>query len=220
MLQSLTERFMESADPLRASAMSAYMKNHFEFFGIPAPQRKIIQTEWLKSFKINDLGELTELVTQMWNLPQREYHYVAIEVLIKYKKLWSPDLALFFEDLLVTNAWWDSVDTLSSKVIGPYFKRFPKIRQTYLELWKNSSIFWLRRVCIIHQLSYRRSTDLDVLTEMILLNNQSSEFFIQKAIGWALRQYAKTDPEWVTRFVEITPLKNLSKREAVKNIRM
>lgn len=220
MLSTLTERFIEAANPQRALAMSAYMKNHFEFFGIPSPQRKIIQQEWFNGFKIRDLSELADLVTQLWNLPQREYHYVAIELLARNKKLWNEECALFFEDLLVTNAWWDSVDTLTSQVIGPYFKKFPEVKLTYLKLWKTSSILWLRRVCIIHQLGYRKDTDLDILTEMILLNSDSKEFFIKKAIGWALRQYAKTDPEWVLRFVDLNPLKNLSKTEAVKNIRM
>lgn len=220
MLNTLTERFKEVSNPHRAKAMSAYMKNHFEFFGIPSPERKLIQADWFNSFKIKNLDELISLVTQLWNLPQREYHYVAIELLARNKKLWSEDCAVFFEDLLVTHAWWDSVDTLSSQVIGPFFKKFPEVKFQYLELWKNSSIFWLRRVCIIHQLSYKRDTDLDILTEMILLNSDSNEFFIKKAIGWALRQYAKTDPEWVLRFVDLNPLKNLSKTEAVKNIRM
>jgi 3-methyladenine DNA glycosylase AlkD len=88
-----------------------------------------------------------------------------------------------------------------------------------IEQWKHSDNMWLRRVCIIHQLGYKEATDLDMLTEMVFINASSNEFFIQKAIGWALRQYAKTDPEWVLRFVDVNPLKNLSKREAVKNIK-
>lgn len=220
MLEELKEAFRQKSDLNKAEQMSAYMKQHFEFFGIPAPVRKSIQLEWFGHLEIKTLDELLSVVDQLWQEPQRELHYVAIELLTKYRKLWQPEAINKFEQLIVTNSWWDSVDTLSSHVIGPLFKKYPKLRAQYIQQWKNSDNMWLRRVCIIHQLGYKHDTDTDMLTEMVLLNCHSNEFFIQKAIGWSLRQYAKYDPEWVLRFVAVHSLKNLSKREAVKNIRM
>lgn len=220
MVNALKEAFSQFANPVKAEQMSAYMKHHFVFYGIPAPVRKSIQSDIFSQVKIHSSEELLEVVKLLWQAPQRELHYAAMELLAKYKKFWKPESIGDFEQLITSHSWWDSVDTLSSHLIGPLFKKYPDLRGTYINLWKNSDNMWLRRVCIIHQLGYKHDTDTDMLTEMILLNNQSAEFFLQKAIGWSLRQYAKYNPEWVLRFVEIHPLKNLSKREAVKNIRM
>jgi len=220
MVDALKEAFAQYANSTKAEQMSAYMKHHFVFYGIPAPVRKSIQSDVFTRVKIQSLSELLDVVKQLWNSPQRELHYAAMELLAKYKKLWQPEAIEDFEWLIVTNSWWDSVDTLSSHVIGPLFKKYPELRADYINKWKHSDNMWLRRVCIIHQLGYKHDTDTDMLTEMVLLNNESREFFLQKAIGWALRQYAKYNPEWVLRFVDIHPLKNLSKKEAVKNIRL
>jgi 3-methyladenine DNA glycosylase AlkD len=219
MLEQLISSFERNADTHKADAMSAYMKHHFVFYGIPSPLRKTLQSEIFNSFKLNSQQDLLIAVKFLWDKPERECHYAAIELLAKNKKLWSPECINFFESLLISNSWWDSVDTLCGQVIGPMFKRYPQLRYQTIEQWKHSDNMWLRRVCIIHQLSYREATDLDLLTEMVFINAGSNEFFIQKAIGWALRQYAKTDPEWVLRFVDVNTLKNLSKREAVKNIK-
>jgi len=220
MVDALKEAFAQYANPIKAEQMSAYMKHHFVFYGIPAPMRKSIQADVFARVKIASLSELLTVVKHLWDSPQRELHYAAIELLVKYKKLWTADTIKDFEQLILTNSWWDSVDTLSSHVIGPLFKKYPELRYQYINAWKHSDNMWLRRVCIIHQLGYKHDTDTDMLTEMIYLNHQSGEFFLQKAIGWALRQYAKYNPEWVLRFVDIHPLKNLSKKEAVKNIRL
>jgi 3-methyladenine DNA glycosylase AlkD len=219
MLEQLISSFERNADTCKADAMSAYMKHHFVFYGIPSPLRKTLQSEVFNSFKLNNQQDLLSAVKFLWDKPERECHYAAIELLAKYKKLLSPESIQFIENLITSNSWWDSVDTLSSQVISPLFKQYPELRYQMIEQWKHSDNMWLRRVCIIHQLSYREATDLDMLTELIFINSGSKEFFIQKAIGWALRQYAKTDPEWVLRFVDVNPLKNLSYREAVKNIK-
>jgi 3-methyladenine DNA glycosylase AlkD len=219
MLEQLISSFERNADTCKADAMSAYMKHHFVFYGIPSPLRKTLQSEVFNSFKLNNQQDLLSAVKFLWDKPERECHYAAIELLAKYKKLLSSESIQFIETLITSNSWWDSVDTLSSQVISPLFKQYPELRYQMIERWKHSDNMWLRRVCIIHQLSYREATDLDMLTELIFINSGSKEFFIQKAIGWALRQYAKTDPEWVLRFVDVNPLKNLSYREAVKNIK-
>ncbi len=218
MLEDLTLLFTQHSDAERASKMEAYMKHKFKYFGIPSPKRKSIQSEVFSHYKFTSETELKELVNLLWSQNEREFHYAALDILAKNKKLLQPNSIDFLENLIVHNSWWDSVDGLASQVIGPFFKKYPDQKYLALLRWKNSDNMWLRRTCIIHQLGYKMDTDLDILTEMILLNNESKEFFLQKAIGWSLRQYAKYNPEWVIRFVEVNPLKNLSKREALKNI--
>lgn len=218
MIEDLMALFTQHSDADRASKMEAYMKFKFKYFGIPSPKRKSIQSEVFIHYKFTSESELKELILLLWSQNEREFHYAALDLLAKNKKFLQPNSIDFLEFLIVNNSWWDSVDGLASQVIGPYFKKFPDQKNLALMRWKQSDNMWLRRTCIIHQLGYKMETDLDILTEMILLNSESKEFFLQKAIGWSLRQYAKYNSDWVQNFVEINTLKNLSKREALKNI--
>ncbi len=217
-IDELERAFLAQADMSRGLAMSAYMKNHFVFYGLPAPVRKDIQKAVFSISKPNDYPTLITHIRAMWQKPEREWHYAAIDLLASCKKLWQSDMIETIESMLIQNAWWDSVDGLSSQVVAPYFKKFPQVKSSCIDKWKISDNMWLRRVSIIHQLKAKKDTDLDLLTECILLNSESKEFFLQKAIGWALREYAKINPEWVIRFVDVNDLKPLSKREALKNI--
>jgi 3-methyladenine DNA glycosylase AlkD len=122
------------------------------------------------------------------------------------------------EYLLVTKSWWDTVDTISGGVLGVHFKRFPEVRETYLAKWRLSENSWLRRAAILFQLKYKEETDFDLLCEIIRENLDSKEFFINKAIGWSLRQYARIDPKAVKKFVKSTALHPLSRREAMKHL--
>jgi 3-methyladenine DNA glycosylase AlkD len=206
------------ADADKAKAMSAYMKNHFPFFGIKSPER----TELLKQFQRENTpspySELFEVISEFFEQPQRELHYCAIEILAKRKKDWQKHDIAFFEKLLITQSWWDSVDTISSGVISPYFVKFPDQIRPVTERWMASNNIWLQRVCLIFQLSYKYKTDFALMSEYILRLKESDEFFIQKAIGWALRQYARQNPTGVKYFIENNTLKPLSKREALKHI--
>lgn len=219
MLGELETAFIAETDSQRALSMKAYMKGQFNYYGIASPIRKDIQKALFSKIKPGSFEELLSWATLMWAKPQREWHYAAIDLLSANKKLWKAQLADHLEYFLLKHAWWDSVDGLCSQVIAPFFKKFPDLKNSLVDRWKYSDNLWLRRVSIIHQLKLKGQTNLDLLTECILLNNTSREFFLQKAIGWALREYAKTDPEWVLRFVEVNDLKPLSKREAIKNIR-
>jgi 3-methyladenine DNA glycosylase AlkD len=137
----------------------------------------------------------------------------------KLEKNFEPEFITTIEYLLVTKSWWDTVDTLAGHAVGTQFKRFPDVREKYLKKWRKSDNFWLRRTTLLFQLGYKEETDFELLCELIHENLGSDEFFINKAIGWALRQYAHTDPASVKKFVKATKeLHPLSRREALKNI--
>ncbi|HEY1047708.1 MAG TPA: DNA alkylation repair protein [Bacteroidia bacterium] len=210
--------FEQHADAERALAMAAYMKHNFTYYGIKSPVRKTITSDFFKSFKDLEMKEIEKTVKEMWAKKEREWHYAAMDLLVLNKKKWDEKSIQLFEYLLLKNAWWDSVDLIAAHMVGSYFKKYPENRSSILEKWINSENMWLQRVCLIYQLGYKKETDAEYLREAILQLNHSKQFFIQKAIGWALRQYAKVNPEFVLRFVEVNELKPLSKREAIKNI--
>jgi len=152
----------------------------------------------------------------LWDLPEREYQYVALGLLSKLEKKLPAGFILTLEDLLVTKSWWDTVDTLAAGVVGAHFQRYPQVCAEKLAEWQKSENFWLRRTCILFQLGYKKNTDFPLLCDIIRENLASKEFFINKAIGWALRQYSRVDAQAVRDFVAQTPLQPLSAREALK----
>lgn len=196
------------------------MKNKFQFFGIQSPLRVELSNSALKQAPIHSHDELIETVRMCFNLNEREWQYTGIFLLIKYKRMWlNRDMNHFFEELILTKSWWDTVDILSSNCIGLYFKKNPKAKEDILGKWFDSNNLWLNRVVIIHQLTYKNEVDRDLLKLCAIHYSQSKEFFIQKAIGWSLRQYAKYNPHWVIELIDDIDLKPLSKREAIKHLK-
>lgn len=217
-LLPLQEAFARNAYPSDAKAMEAYMKGHFAFYGIKAMPRRQLLARFLK-----DHGMPTpfdpEVLRSMWAAPQREFHHSAIDIMEKQiDSINESDLTLL-EEFIVTKSWWDTVDGLSSWIVGPYFLKFPKHKAEKTHQWAVHDNMWLRRASIIFQLSYKQKTDTELLFRHIGLNIGSKEFFVNKAIGWALREYAKTDAEVVRRFVGETEFHSLSKREALRRLR-
>ncbi len=201
----------------QAVPMAKYMKNKFPFLGITAPKRKELFRIFFNTFPIPDYDESKMLAKELINLPEREYHYFAIHLILKHKKKWSPTDIIYFEGLLLTKPWWDTVDLINSKIIAVFFKKHLNLAKAMTDSWSQSKNIWLKRVSIIFQLPYKETTNLQLLEKHILENADHSDFFIQKAIGWALREYSKTDYRWVLDFViQHTTLKPLSKREAIK----
>ncbi len=162
------------------------------------------------------MDDLSEILLELWDLPEREFQYSAIGLLGKFEKQLPPAFIDTLETLLVTKSWWDTVDSLAAGPVGSHFLRFPEIREKTLTKWRHSDNFWLRRTCIIHQLNYKEKTDFTLMKEIITENLGSKEFFINKAIGWALRQYSRVDEEGVRQFVADAPLAPLSAKEALK----
>lgn len=213
-IQTFFERYRNESE---AEPMSKYMKSKFPFIGISAPKRKDLFKIFFNTFPIPPYDETRAIVRELFNLPEREYHYFAIHMLMKHKKRWSPTDIVFFESLILNKSWWDSVDLISSKLINPFFKKYPNLEIAITDSWSQSKNIWLKRVSIIYQNGYKKDTNLEILTRHILENADSNEFFVQKAIGWALRDYSKTNYNWVISFVANNiSLKPLSKREAIK----
>ncbi|RIE01659.1 DNA alkylation repair protein [Cohnella faecalis] len=212
-IKALQMEFERHRDPSAAEAMEGYMRGQFPFFGIKAPLRR----ELMKAF-LAEHSPSKELIWLLWNLPEREYAALAVDLLFKIRKQLEPaDIALV-ERCIVTKSWWDTVDGIASSVVGYLFDRFPELRDEYAERWIRSDNFWLNRTAILFQLRYKEKTDERRLYDYVRRHAGSSEFFLQKAIGWALREYAKTSPASVVRFVGAHEWKPLSRREALKNI--
>ena len=215
---SLKRLFESNANPTQAGPMKKYMRDQFDYLGIKTPQNAALQKEFFKEHGFPELSALDTVLRDLWTLPQREFQYVAVGLLGRFQRQIPANFIKTIEYLLVTKSWWDTVDTIAGGPVGVHFQRFPEVREKYLAKWRASDNFWLRRTTILFQLNYKKETDFDLLCEIIRENLDSKEFFINKAIGWSLRQYARVDPKAVTRFVKSTPLHPLSRREAMKHL--
>jgi len=218
-LKPLAKEFKNNADPVKARQMKAYMKNRFEYFGFNAPTRKELIREFVAKYGEPEYKDIEEIVFELFKRPQREFQYAAIELCGKTKREWDEESLELFEKMAVTKSWWDSVDSVNSICIRPFFLAFPMYRKKHTLRWIKSNNMWLQRLSIIFQLRYKEKTDTGLLTRNIELLKESDEFFIQKAIGWALRDYGHSHPEWVIDFVAETELKPLSRREALKRLK-
>ncbi|WP_314063667.1 DNA alkylation repair protein [uncultured Vagococcus sp.] len=198
--------------------MAAYMKNRFVFLGLKAPQRQAICQDVLKASKQMPTEELMELIGAYYNLREREYQYLAIDLAIANVKRFSKSQTVALAEYVSQKAWWDSVDAWR-KFFGLRIKYFPDELQEMYHHFHSSDDFWMRRVAINLQLMQKDETDLVLLTKAILKDQETDEFFIQKAIGWSLRQYSKTDPQWVRQFLEDYQLSPLAVREATKHLK-
>ena len=201
-----------------ARRMKAYLKGRFDLYGVKAPDRKLLIRPFLYLHKKTDYEIIKEMTFSLWNHPYRDAQYVAMDLLSKHiKKLQEPDIS-FIEYLITIKSWWDTVDWISSHLLGEYFKLFPQNKLEHINRFVRSGNIWLIRSTIIHQLFYREKTDRDLLAALILEQKKSKEFFINKASGWALRQYSKTNPVWVKDFIsEYTlELSNLTIKEGMK----
>jgi len=208
--------FRENISLENAKPMTKYMKNRFPYLGIKTPKRKELFRDFIKENGLPEVSELKQITLDLWKLPEREFQYLAIGFLRKYTKKWDDDFIDLFEHLIITKSWWDSVDGLASWMVGEHFKRFPEMRDEYINRWMKNGNMWLQRTCLLFQLSYKEDTDVMLMENLILSLNGSKEFFINKAIGWILREYSKTDAQAVINFVGSNKLAPLSEREALK----
>jgi 3-methyladenine DNA glycosylase AlkD len=208
--------FRKAANAEQAAKMSAYMRGQFAFLGIPKPERVKLSSEFLKT-KAKSAPDW-EFCFKCWEQPEREFQYLAKDYLVKVVAKLTADDIPSLRQLTVTKSWWDTVDGLDV-IIGDIALRYPEVNDTLLE-WSVDSNFWLRRIAIDHQLARKGKTDTQLLEKILVKNFGQTEFFINKAIGWSLREYSKTNPDWVRGFitehkVEMSPL---SVREASKYI--
>jgi 3-methyladenine DNA glycosylase AlkD len=217
--KSLKLFFEKQANPLNAAPMKKYMRDQFEYLGIKSPQVTALLREFIKTNGLPPFETLDLISRELWGLKEREFQYIAMNLIEKYEKKLEPEFIETLEYLMTAKSWWDTVDLLASHPVGAIFKKYPKVKEKYLQKWRKSENIWLRRTTLLFQLGYKKETDFDLLSEIIKENLGSDEFFINKAIGWALRQYAHTNPTPVKKFVKHTKeLHPLSKREALKNL--
>jgi 3-methyladenine DNA glycosylase AlkD len=214
---SLKTLFEQNANPAQAGPMKKYMRDQFEYLGIKSPQLKTLFRRAIEENGLPPLEELENVIRELWDLPQREYQYLAIGLMERLEKKLPSSAIKTLEYMIVHKSWWDTVDNISH-IVGVLFKHYPDVREKYLAKWRASNNFWLRRTAILFQLDFKQETDFELLSDIIQENLGSNEFFINKAIGWALRQYARSDPKAVKKFVKATPLHPLSRREAMKHL--
>lgn len=218
-ITELETEFKAKQHAENALPMAKYMKDLFPFFGIKTDERRAIFKSIFKTHQAEINENARAISWELFLKKERELQYCGIELLIKnLKNKYVIDDIIWIEKLLITNSWWDSVDTISKFILGGYLQQFPAEIPTVVSRFSNAENIWLNRSVILFQLGYKSQTDFNLLQSLCTKHSNSNEFFIRKAIGWALREYAKTDPEAVRGFVLQSNLKPLSKKEALKNI--
>lgn len=212
-IKQLNFTFVGNSD--NAVAMAAYMKNKFEFLGLKSGDRKEQSKLFVKKSRQVNIATLQAWIEELYQRTEREYHYLAIDLAEKNVKRWTFADIVTFKQFITQKSWWDSVDHWTS-VFGQYIKLHPEQKEKIFTLFFKSSNMWERRVAITLQLKEKDQVDTGMLTAAILFDQFTDEFFIQKAIGWALRQYSKFNPGWVLQFLNEHQLSNLADREGSK----
>jgi 3-methyladenine DNA glycosylase AlkD len=211
--------YPEHADPVRAVATRAYMRDQFPYLGFSRPVQRKLSREVLAGSGTPTEADLTDLSLGCWALDEREYQYFAMDVLRRHIRACGAGFLDTARILITTRPWWDTVDELAAHVVGPLVARFPELVKT-MDAWVADPDLWLVRTAILHQNGYRSATDAQRLFAYCAAQAGHRDFFVRKAIGWALRDYARTDPDAVRDFVEAhrTSLSGLSVREALKHL--
>lgn len=195
--------------------MEKYMRNQFPFLGIKTPERRGIIREFLKMEK--DRSFTLEDAEYLYSLPEREFKYAAIHLLVKYEKKWTREDVDRILSLALTEPWWDTIDSFAPSIFGPMALREKEVKEKMRELIYEEDR-WKKRISILFQLKYKNLMDEEHLTEAIVHNLHTREFFVDKAIGWILREYAKTSETFVREFMKRDDLSALSRREAGKHL--
>lgn len=219
-INDLEQEMRQNSNREAAVPMENYMKNKFHFLGIKTEERRAIFKTHYEKHKPEIKAHFRAISWELFNKKEREFHHCAIDLLVKeFKKNYVLDDIQFIEKLISTHSWWDSVDVVAKYLLGGYLQQFPNETYPVIERFSNSENMWLNRSGIIFQLSYKEKTNFDLLKAECEKHKNSNEFFIQKAIGWALRDYSRFNPSGVTEYVNATHLKPLSQREALRNIK-
>lgn len=217
MFDQILQELRDNKNPSQAVPMAKYMKNKFSFLGLTRPARNKIQAGFLKEVR-KEKGINWEFIFKCWELPEREYQYLAVDYLMTRVRLLKNEDMVRLEELITQKSWWDTVDIIAVKLVGELCTQCPELIDDYILNWAASDNIWLARTAILFQLKYKQNTDTKLLTRIILLNNKSPEFFINKAIGWILREYSKSNQEWVKSFITNNHLHPLSVREGSKRL--
>ncbi|MFE2431758.1 DNA alkylation repair protein [Streptomyces sp. NPDC059373] len=218
LLPRLTSAYGGASDPGRAASAAAYMRGAFPFLGIPTPGRRKLSREVLTGVPAPGEADCRAVALRCWALPEREYTYFAVDYLRRHVSRCSSGLLPTVRHLVTTNSWWDTVDPLAAHVVGPLVAADDGL-VAVMDDWITDDDLWVARTALLHQLRYKQATDTERLFGYCLRQAAHPDFFIRKAIGWALREYAYTDPDAVYGFVDSARdrLSPLSVREALKH---
>jgi 3-methyladenine DNA glycosylase AlkD len=219
LLAAVIPVYRAAADADRAAAQRAYMRDQFPYLGLPMPEQRRLARTVLKGTARPTEADCVALALRCWELPEREFRYFAIDYLIANVKRCESSLLTTLRTLITTESWWDTIDPLATRVVGPLVAADPGLVAT-MDAWVRDETLWIARTAILHQLHYKAETDEKRLFEYCALQAGHPDFFIRKAIGWALRQYAYTAPDAVRSFLEEEQgrLSPLSVREAAKHL--
>jgi 3-methyladenine DNA glycosylase AlkD len=222
LLSELQRAYRSAADPARAASMRAYMRDQFPYLGIPGPKQAELTRAVLAAVpaaRKPTQADLTEVSLGCWALDEREFAYFPLSYLRRHVKACDASFIDTVRTLVTTKSWWDTVDALAARVAGPLVQAHPALIAT-MDAWLAADNMWLNRVAILHQLHFKSATDQSRLFRYCESQAGHKDFFIRKAIGWALREYGKTAPDAVRGFVKANrdKLSGLSTREALKNL--
>ncbi|WP_312092167.1 DNA alkylation repair protein [Niallia sp.] len=218
LVEQLSFIFEKNQDREKAIPMEKYLKNHFTFLGIKTPERRMLMKQFYVESGLLKLDFQQSFVEGLWEKEEREYQYAALDYINKSLKILTKDNLTLLQKLITTKSWWDTVDSLAPNAVGQLAKDYPVVKDEVIEYWAYGNHLWLRRAAILYQLKFKGMTEEIRLYRYIVQNATSKEFFIQKAIGWALREYSKTNPISVRQFIQEHPLPKLSVREGSKYI--
>jgi 3-methyladenine DNA glycosylase AlkD len=216
---TVSDALAELADTDRGAEMSRYMRGRFPFLGVGARERRRATSEVLRAARRATAAQLLDFADRCWQTPERELQYVATDVLREGRAALAPTDLAALRRLITTKSWWDTVDVLAPWPVGSLVERHAELTAA-MDDWIDSDDIWLVRTALLHQLRYGERTDAERLFRYCRRRADSQEFFVRKAVGWALRQYARTDPEAVRAFVTANEqqLSTLSRREALRHL--
>ena len=220
--ESVIDALRDAADPVRAPQQQAYMKSDMPYLGVGVPECRRIAGAVFARHPLPDADAWEATILDLWRrAAHREERYAAVELLLfrRYSSWLEPARLPMIEEMVVTGAWWDYVDAIAGRGVGAMLAAHPRPMKTILREWATDDDIWKRRTAILAQLRAKHGTDTKLLADAIRPSIGHPEFFLRKGIGWALREYSKTDPGWVTAFVDAHPgLSTLSRREALKHL--
>lgn len=218
-VEDVTKTLLPLSNPCNAKAMKNYMRGQFDFIGVQAGPRRQALSALFSAENLPDIVDVPLVVDSLWDLDAREFQLVAVDLLIRLKGRLPISFAQSVEAWITTKSWWDTVDMLATHIAGSLFLNYPAEFDSYIVKWHQSDNLWLNRTSLLYQLKYKQQTDKGRLFAFICSLSGNQDFFIQKAIGWSLREYAKTNAQDVLQFVSEQDIQGLAKREALKRLR-
>jgi len=217
-LEPLVQGFETGRNPENAFWMKKYMKDQFEFYGMKTPERRAMIKSFQKKYGLPSENHLKPVIIECWSHEYRDWQFVAIALMMEHIKKADRNIIELLEFMIINRSWWDTVDGIAGWLVGPLFRKYPDLILPKTTEWMNSGNTWLQRTCLLYQLNYKKDTDTEILFRFIQELSGETSFWIRKAIGWILREYSKTNPDAVLKFVDSHQLSTLSRKEALKVI--